>query len=295
MSQLKTVLLLGLMSAVLILIGRSLGDTYFYGAIALAVGMNFFSYFYSDKLVLRMHNAQEVTAAEAPQLHRIVEELARSANVPMPKVYIIPDPQPNAFATGRNPSHAAVAVNQGILEILTERELRGVLGHELSHVNNRDILIATIATMMAAAITYTARFAPFLGGGQSRDSEERESSGAGAFGFVLLLLAPIAATLVQLGISRSREYLADESGAKLTGDPEALAMALMKLQRGVERIAPAVASPATAALHIVNPFAAFGGLQRLFSTHPPLEDRIARLEAMAHQTPQPFAARSRLL
>jgi heat shock protein HtpX len=277
-NRIKTVLLLAGMTAFLIVIGRLLGgSTGMYLAFILAVGMNFFSYWFSDKIVLKMYGAQEVTPADAPQLHQIVDELAREANIPKPKVYIIPDDSPNAFATGRNPEHAAIAATEGIMRLLTPVELKGVLAHEIGHVQNRDILISTIAATMAGAIMILAdmaRFGAIFGMG-SRDNEE----GPGIIGvLVMSIIAPIAAMLIQMAISRSREYLADETGAHLSHNPESLARALEKLSLGVQR-APMNASPATAHMFIVNPLTG-SSLMNLFSTHPPIEERVARLRAM---------------
>ena len=248
-----------------------------YLAFILAVGMNFFSYWFSDKIVLKMYGAQEVTRADTPRLHQIVDELAREANIPKPKVYIIPDDSPNAFATGRNPEHAAIAATEGIMRLLTPAELKGVLAHEIGHVRNRDILISTIAATMAGAIMILAdmaRFGAIFGIG-GRDNEE----GPGIVGvLVMSIIAPIAAMLIQMAISRSREYLADETGAHLAHNPESLARALEKLSLGVQR-APMDASPATAHMFIVNPLTG-SSLMNLFSTHPPIEERVARLRAM---------------
>src|SRR5262245_16495206 len=214
--------------------------------------MNLGAYFFSDRIVLRMHGAHEVSREQAPELHGMVEELAMKAGIPMPRVCVIPDPQPNAFATGRNPAHGVVAVTEGILRVLDRRELRGVIAHELAHVKNRDILVASVAAAAASLITYIAHavtFGALLGGSHSDDED-----GGGAGGLLLAFVAPIAATLIQLGISRSREYLADETGARLCGEPEALARALLKLERGADLV-PSHATPATAGLFIVNPFA----------------------------------------
>lgn len=277
-NQLKTLLLLGTLSAVLIAIGGALGPGYLYGFTALAVLMNFGAYFFSDRIVLRMHRAQEVSAAQAPELHRMVDEIARAAGVPKPRVYVIPEAQPNAFATGRNPEHGVVAVTEGIMHLLSARELAGVLAHEIAHIKNRDILVATIAAGIAAAVTYiahAAQFMVFFGG--ARDDEE---GGSPAGALLMAFVAPIAATLIQLGISRSREYLADETAARLTGDPEALALALSKLERGAERI-PAHVEPATASLFIVSPLSGGRSMMSWFSTHPPMQERIARLRGMA--------------
>ncbi|MGA8573406.1 MAG: zinc metalloprotease HtpX [Desulfobaccales bacterium] len=276
-NRVKTVLLLTALTLFLIFIGKLLGGRQgMYLAFILALGMNFFSYWFSDKIVLRMYRAQEVSPAEAPQIHQMVEELAHEAGIPKPKVYIIPDDSPNAFATGRNPQHAAVAATQGIIRLLTPVELKGVLGHELGHVLNRDILISSIAATLAGAIMILAsmaRWGAILGMG--RDDDE----GGGILGvLVLSIIAPIAAMLVQMAVSRSREYLADETGAHLSHNPESLARALEKLSVGTQRI-PMDASPATAHMFIVNPLAG-KSLMNLFSTHPPIEERVERLRAM---------------
>jgi heat shock protein HtpX len=277
-NRIKTVLLLAGMTVFLIVIGKLLGGrTGMYLAFILALGMNFFSYWFSDKMVLKMYGAQEVTPADAPQLHQIVDELAREAGIPKPKVYIIPDDSPNAFATGRNPEHAVVAATEGIIRLLTPMELKGVLAHEIGHVRNRDILISTIAATMAGAIMILAdmaRFGAMFGMG-SRDNEE----GPGIVGvLVMSIIAPIAAMLIQMAISRSREYLADETGAYLSHNPESLARSLEKLSMGVQQV-PMNASPATAHMFIVNPLTG-STLMNLFSTHPPIEERVARLRAM---------------
>jgi heat shock protein HtpX len=277
MNQLKTVLLLGILSAILVGIGGLIGPNALTFSLVLAVAMNVGAYFFSDRIVLAMHQAQEIPPAQAPELHAIVEELAQHAGIPKPRVYLIPEQQPNAFATGRNPEHAVVAVTSGIMQILDARELRGVLAHELSHVKNRDILVSSIAATVAAAITYLAHAASFFGLG-GRDDEGPSPAQA----LLLALVAPIAATLVQLGISRSREYGADETGAHLSGDPEALARALEKLDQAAHAI-PAAMEPATASLFIVNPFSARRSVLSLFSTHPDMAERIRRLRAMARQ------------
>jgi heat shock protein HtpX len=274
-NQLKTILLLGTLSALLIAVGAYLGTTYLYGFAAFALLLNLGAYFFSDRLVLSLNHAREVAYDEAPDLHRIVEDVAREAGIPKPRVFVIAEAQPNAFATGRNPAHGVVAVTEGIVGLLDERELRAVLGHELGHIKNRDILVATVAAGIAAAVTYIAHAAQFatLFGGRGHDGDGHGS----AWGNLLLILvAPIAAALIQLGISRSREYLADETGAHLTRDPEGLARALEKMSL-VARRAPAHVEPATASLFIVNPFAGRHGLMALFSTHPPMEERIRRL------------------
>lgn len=278
-NQIKTIVLLGGLTAVLIGIGGLIGQAAAIGFTAFALLLNLGLYFFSDRIVLRMHGAKEVSYAEAPRLHTIVEDLAIRAGLPKPRVCLIPSAQPNAFATGRNPKHGVVAVTTGILEILSERELRGVLAHELAHIRNRDILVSTIAAAAAAAITYIAnllQFSAFFGG----SDEEEHGSVLGTL--ALTLVAPIAATLVQLGISRSREYLADESGASISGDPEALARALEKLELSSAAVPPASPQPATASLFIVNPFGASGGIVRLFATHPSTPDRVRRLRAVTH-------------
>ncbi|MCX5889014.1 MAG: zinc metalloprotease HtpX [Deltaproteobacteria bacterium] len=276
-NRIKTVLLLAGMTVFLIFMGKLIGGrSGMYLAFLLALGMNFFSYWFSDKIVLKMYGAQEVSPTEAPQLHQIVAELAQEAGVPKPRVYIIPDESPNAFATGRNPEHAAVAATEGILRLLTPAELKGVLAHEMGHVRNRDILISTIAATMAGAIMILADMARWGAiFGMGRDDDE----GPGIVGILVMsIIAPIAALLVQMAISRSREYLADETGAHLAHNPESLARALEKLSMGTQRV-PMNASPATAHMFIVNPLTG-SSLMNLFSTHPPIEERVARLRAM---------------
>lgn len=246
-------------------------------ALVMAFLMNFISYFFSDKIVLKMYRAREVSEAEAPVLYRIVRRLSQKAGIPMPKVYIIPDMSPNAFATGRNPNHAAVAATEGIMQLLTEEELSGVMAHELAHVMHRDILIATVAATIAGAISYLAQMAQWamIFGGGRHDDDDRGSPIAS---LVMMIVAPIAAMLIQMAISRSREFSADEGGATLNGNPMALANALRKLETGTKMI-PMQANPATSHMLIVSPFSG-GGIVKLFSTHPPIEERIARLEAM---------------
>jgi heat shock protein HtpX len=276
---LKTAMLLGLLSALIILAGQALGGStglVFAGFIAIAI--NATAYFYSDKLALRAMRAQEVTPAEAPRLHAIVAELAAARGMPMPRLYISPTAAPNAFATGRNPENAAVCCTTGILEILDERELRGVLAHEISHVGNRDILIATVAAGLASMVMIVANIAQ-LGAmfGFGRDDD-----GPGIVEMLLFaLVGPVAAGLIQAAISRSREYQADASGAELSGDPLALASALRKIEVAVHArpLAPSTQLAPASALMIANPFA--GGAMRLFSTHPATADRVERLEAMA--------------
>ena len=274
MNQLKTILLLGILSAILVGIGGALGPDALGISLVLALVLNVGAYFFSDRIVLAMHRAQELSAAQAPELHGMVAELATRAGIPMPRLYLIPEAQPNAFATGRNPEHAVVAVTSGILEVLDRRELRGVLAHELAHVKNRDILVSSIAATVAAAITYVAHAVGFLGMGSSDDDGPSPAQS-----LLLALVAPIAATLIQLGISRSREYGADATGAEISGDPEALARALEKLDQAAHAI-PAPLQPATASLFIVNPFSATEGVLTLFSTHPSMRERIRRLRAM---------------
>ena len=273
MNQLKTVLLLGILSAILVGVGGALGPNALGISIVLAVVMNLGAYFFSDRIVLAMHRAQELAPAEAPELHGMVAELAARAGIPTPRLYLIPEAQPNAFATGRNPEHAVVAVTSGILEVLDRRELRGVLAHELAHVKNRDILVSSIAATVAAAITYVAHAVGFFGMASSDDGPSPAQS------LLLALVAPLAATLIQLGISRSREYGADATGAEISGDPEALARALEKLDQAAHAI-PAPLQPATASLFIVNPFSATEGVLNLFSTHPSMRERIRRLRAI---------------
>jgi heat shock protein HtpX len=282
MNTTKTIVLMVGLTALLVFVGGAFGGRQgMIIAFVFASGMNLFSYWFSDKLVLRMYNAKEVTEADAPVLYGVTRDLAMRANMPMPKVYVIPSEAPNAFATGRNPSHAAVAATQGILRMLTREELMGVMAHELGHVMNRDILIGTIAATIAGAISMLAsmaQWAMIFGGGSRRD--EDEGPGGAIAGIAMIILAPIAAMFIQMAISRSREYQADASGAKLCGNPIALASALKKLHMGAQRI-PMDANPATAHMFIVNPLRG-GGLLSLFSTHPPMEERVARLERMAY-------------
>jgi heat shock protein HtpX len=276
----KTALLLGLLTGLFVLLGNYLGGRQgMMVALIFAGVMNFGSYWFSDRIVLALYRAREVQEADAPELFRVVRGLAQRAGIPMPKVYIVPNETPNAFATGRSPQHAAVAVTEGILRILSSAELEGVLAHELSHIKHRDTLIATIAATMAGVIVMLAnmaKWAAIFGGFGGRDEEDR---GGGALGFIFMaILAPVAATLIQLAISRSREYLADEGSARITKSPGRLADALQKLELGAERI-PMAANPATSHLFIVNPLRGRSFLS-LFSTHPPIEERVARLRAM---------------
>ena len=275
---LKTTILMAAIVALFGAIGSYLG-----GAngmlLALLFGgaMNFFAYWFSDKMVLRMYNAQEVDETSAPQFYAMVRELAQRAGLPMPRVYLIDEAQPNAFATGRNPENAAVAATTGILNLLSAREIRGVMAHELAHVQHRDILISTISATMAGAISALANFAMFFGG---RDSEGRPANPLA--GILVALLAPLAASLIQMAISRAREFEADRGGAEISGDPNALADALTKINnyaRGIPMI-PAEEHPATAQMMIINPLLG-GGIDKLFSTHPPTEERVARLRALS--------------
>jgi heat shock protein HtpX len=276
MNSLKTVGLLAFMTALLFWLAYSL-DLGIGWAIGIAVAFNFFAYFFSDKLALATTRAKPVTEQELPQVYAIVRRLTTATSMPMPKIYVINSPQPNAFATGRNPKKAAVAVTTGILETLTYEELEGVLAHELAHVRNRDILISSIAAMLGAAISIVARMAFWTGGGDNRNNP------LGAIGVVLsLIVAPLAAMLIRFAISRTPEFQADASGAEITGQPLHLARALEKISAAAERI-PMRVNPATSQLFIENPLKGFrgGGAMRLFSTHPPTEERIERLTNMA--------------
>ena len=276
----KTGLLLAVLTVMLVLIGGAIGGRQgMLVAFFVAVVMNFVSYWFSDKMVLAAYGAQPIEEAAAPRLYAIVHRLATRAGIPMPRVYLIPSETPNAFATGRNPEHAVVAVTEGIMRILDEEELEGVLAHELSHVKNRDMLISTIAATLAGAITYLAHMAQWAAmfGGRGRDDEE---GGSNPIAMILLaVLAPIAALLIQMAVSRSREFQADATGAKVAGKSWGLMKALEKLQMANQQMPMADATPATAHLFIVNPLSG-ATFMRLFSTHPPLEERIARLRAM---------------
>jgi heat shock protein HtpX len=268
----KTAFLLTGLTLLLMAIGSYFGGQRgMLTALIIAGVMNFVSYFFSDKIALATYRAQAVTREQLPRVYQVVERLTQKAGLPMPKIYVIPTESPNAFATGRNPQHASVAVTQGILNLLNDEELEGVLAHELGHVNNRDILISSIAATLAGAITYAARFAMFFGGGGDR--EDRRGGGLAAL--AMMILAPLAALLIQLAVSRSREYQADETGAHLTGNPYALASALGKLDAYSRRI-PMQASPSTAHLFIIQPLLGVN-VGNLFSTHPPIAKRIERL------------------
>jgi heat shock protein HtpX len=295
----KTFILLAALSGLLLFIGQMLdqryggGGTFLWLMLFVSIAMNFAGYFYSDKLAIKAARAQPMSDAEYPDVHAMVRSLSQRANQPMPKLFVSPSPQLNAFATGRNPDHAAVCINQGLYQALEPDELEGVLGHELQHVYNRDILVGSVAAMIATAITFMARMAAWgamLGGGQGRD---RQGGGNAIGQLALIILAPLAAMLIQAAVTRSRESLADETGAELTGDPLALARALAKLEAGANdprRLraggVPAETNPAFSHLYISHPFGGRLGLGKLFSTHPPIPERIARLEEMARQRGQ---------
>jgi heat shock protein HtpX len=274
----KTAMLMAAITALFVVIGGVVGGSKgMMLALLVALAMNFFSYWFSDKLVLKMYNAQEVDEASAPQFYRMIRELATRAQLPMPRVYLITEDAPNAFATGRNPEHAAVAATTGILRVLSERELRGVMAHELAHVKHRDILISTVSATMAGAISALANFAMFFGG---RDSDGRRSNPIASI--AVAMLAPLAGALIQMAISRAREFEADRGGAQISGDPQALASALQKIHAFAAGVPfPAAEQhPATAQMMIMNPLAG-GGISKLFSTHPATEERVARLMEMA--------------
>jgi heat shock protein HtpX len=281
-NMMKTAILMAAITALFMAIGSLLGGRQgMMLALIVALGMNFFSYWFSDTMVLKMYNAQQVDETSAPQFYRMVQDLAARAELPMPRVFIINDESPNAFATGRNPEHAAVAATTGIMRVLSERELRGVMAHELAHVKHRDILISTISATMAGAISMLANFAMFFGG---RDSEGRSRNPI--VGILVMLLAPLAASLIQMAISRSREFEADRGGAEISGEPQALASALQKIHRVAQGLPLEAAErhPETAQMMIINPLSA-GGLRGMFSTHPPMEERVARLLAMVNRAP----------
>ncbi|PIN86548.1 protease HtpX [Candidatus Woesearchaeota archaeon CG10_big_fil_rev_8_21_14_0_10_44_13] len=280
LNQFKTVIILGLLAGLLMGVGWLIGG--YQGltiGLIFAIVMNFGTYWFSDRIVLWMYKAQEAKKSEYPELYKMVSDVAKLAGIPMPKVYIMQNPTPNAFATGRNPKHAVVACTTGIMELLNKEELKGVIAHEISHIRNRDILIQTIAATIAAVISYVAmmtRYAAIFGGVGGKDDRD----GGGILGFLLLaIVTPLIAMLLQLALSRSREYLADESGAKIIKNPSALASALAKLETGVKNNPMRIGSPATSSLFIVNPFSA-KGLTSLLSTHPPMDERIKRLKDM---------------
>ncbi len=280
MNTVKTIGLMVFMTVLLVFVGAAIGGrSGMIFAFGLAVLMNFGTYWFSDKIVLRMYGAQPVTEAQAPELYSMVRALTQKAGMPMPKVYIIPEETPNAFATGRNPEHAVVAVTQGIMRILNREELTGVIAHELAHIRHRDMLTGTIVATIAGAISMLAQMAQWamIFGGGRRD-DDRDGSPIAAL--VMMIVAPIAAMLVQMAISRTREYEADKGGANLSGNPSGLANALLKLERGNQVIPMEDAKPATAHMFIVNPLHG-GGLMNLFSTHPPIAERVKRLQEMA--------------
>jgi heat shock protein HtpX len=280
MNWFKTFFWMIALSVILVLVGSLFGKGGLIIGLGIALVTNGLAYFTGDKIAIAAAQAKEVGPDEAPELHRLADRLAAQYGVPKPRVYISPDPNPNAFATGRNPRHASIVVNQGLLRILDPEEVYGVLAHEFAHVRNRDILISSVVAVMAAAITFIAQMGFFFGGG-SRDQQGQSPLGL-VGGLLLLILGPIAALLIQLAVSRSREYEADHTGAEVSHDPLALASALRKLQRGSEVVPSPIAQPAFAHLYIVNPLSG-QRLGSLFSTHPPLEKRIQRLEEMAHQ------------
>ncbi len=283
MDQLKTAFLVVALTALLVLVGdlwRGTGGMIVF--LGIAVVMNGVAYWFSDRIALASAQAREVSPAEAPMLFRLADRLALQYGVPRPRVYVSPDPSPNAFATGRNPSHAAICVNDGLLRILDEEELYGVLAHEFGHVRNRDILISSVVAVLAGTITLIANVAQWglMFGGYGGRDDRQQGAGSAIVGLLMIIVAPIAALLIQLAISRSREYQADRTGAEVSGDPLALASALRKLERASQAIPSQTAQPAFAHLYIVNPLSG-GTFAGLFSTHPPIEERIRRLEEMA--------------
>lgn len=278
LNQIKTILLLGILTAIALVVGQLIGGTQGLTiAFVIVLAMNFFSYFFSDKMVLMMYRAKPIKKSDAPEIFQIVDEVRKEAGIPMPKLYVIPTNTPNAFATGRNPKHAAVAVTAGIVHLLNKEELKGVLAHEISHVKNRDILIQTVASTIAGVISYLAmmfKWAAIFGGG------DRDRGGGEVLGLLALaIITPILAVILQLAISRAREYMADESGARLVKNPKALASALAKLEAGVKEKPLRFGNQATSSLFIVNPFSA-RGVFNLLSTHPPMAERIKRLNQL---------------
>ena len=282
-NKLKTLVLFSLLTGLFLAIGGALGGREgLFIAFIMAMVMNFFSYWCSDSIVLKMYRAQELSESDAPALHKIIAELAYNAGLPKPRLYIVPDDSPNAFATGRNPEHAVIAVTQGILKLLDTNELRGVLAHEMSHIANRDILIQSCAAVLGTAITYLANmlyYASLFGGG-SRNDDNRGGIGGALGGVAMMILAPLAATLIRMAISRSREFLADETGARISGSPLSLASALTKLEAYSRRLPLRNANPSTEGMFIVTPLTG-GGIQNLFRTHPTTEERVERLKAIA--------------
>ena len=282
-NTLKTFVLLAGLTALLMAIGSALGGrSGLMIALVFAGLMNFVGYWFSDKIALSMSGAKQVSESEAPDFHRMVRELCRRADLPMPRLYVIPSATPNAFATGRNPQHSAVAVTSGIMNILNRDELEGVVAHELAHIKNRDILISSVAAMIAGAISQLAHMAQWamMFGGMSRDRDEDDGGGGLLGGLAMMIVGPIAAMLIQMAISRSREYQADATGAQICGRPLSLANALLKLENGNHRF-PMDVNPAQAQMYIVNPLTA-GGIAKLFSTHPPMAERVKRLQDLAY-------------
>ena len=279
MNTTKIFLLMAALSGLFMVAGQALGgQNGMIMALVMALGMNFFAYWFSDKMALKMSRARQVSSAEAPELHSMIEHLAARAGLPKPRVYIMPGDTPNAFATGRNPEHAAVAVTEGLIRLLKRDELEGVLAHELAHIKNRDILISSIAAVMAGAISYLAtmaQWAMIFGGGRSNDEEGGDSL---IGSIAMMIIAPMAAMLIQMAISRSREYLADATGAEICGNPQGLASALKRLEE-CNRQLPMQVNPATAQMYIVNPLNG-QTISKLFSTHPPIQERVKRLEAV---------------
>jgi heat shock protein HtpX len=277
MSQLKTILLFGVLSALFIGVGGAFAPQHLAVFVGIAAVLNLGAYFFSDRIVLAMYRARQVSPSEAPDLHAMVGELAAGAGLPMPRIYLVPDRQPNAFATGRSPRHGVIAVTEGLLELLDGRELRGVLAHELSHIKNRDVLVATVAAILASAISTVANVLSF---GAMFGAHSDEDGPSPLATLAMVIVAPLAALLIQLAISRSREFHADETGARISRDPEALARALLKLHGAAHVVAPEHPHPGTASLFIVNPFEGLQRVSRWFSTHPSVEERVARLRAL---------------